>query len=183
MYGKTLCSNRSLCELFPKDQKFSVVGSSPVTKVNLLMRPTKHRAPRVDQKQIWKLLSHFSMYYVSMMEKNTAKSLLVRILELYNHDNNPIFQRQIESVESIDVSEDVQPIRKNGWKGYYRGTRFVLTLTERRFDGNSIILFAKIIHRFLALFCHINSFVTLELKMANGRSYLCPAMSGHQIII
>ena len=183
IYANTLCSNRSVCELFPKSQHFAVVGSSPVTDVTLLTRPTRHRSSQMNKEHLWKLLSHISVYYVSLTEPGLAQDMLMRFLSLYANQNNPVSQRQIESIEKLEAFDDVQPHMTDGWRGYYRGTRFVLTLTERKFDGSSTILFAHVLHQFLALFCHINSFVRLELKLSNGRSYQCQPMSGHQMLI
>jgi type VI protein secretion system component VasA len=94
-----------------------------------------------------------------------------------------VSNRQIESIEKLTVCDDVQPHITDGWRGYYRGTKFSLTLTERKFDGSSTILFSRVVHQFLALFCHVNSFVRLELNLSNGSSYQCQPMSGHQMII
>lgn len=183
VYANTLCSNRSVCELFPKLQKFAILGSSPVIDVSLLTRPTRHRACQHDKKHLWKLLSHLSVYYASFTEPELGKELLSRFLSLYVNKDDPVSQRQIESIEKIEAFEDVQANTKEAWRGYYRGTRFVLTLTERKFDGSSMILFTHVLHQFLALFCHINSFVRLELDLGNRRSYQCQAMAGHQMLI
>jgi type VI secretion system protein ImpG len=183
VYAKTQCSNRSVCELFPKQQGFSIIGSSPVTEVTLLTRPTRHKGSNLQKEHLWKILSHLSVYYVSLADPKLAKDMLVRFLTLYTNKGDPVSQRQIESIEKLTVCDDVQPHITDGWRGYYRGTKFSLTLTERKFDGSSTILFSRVIHQFLALFCHVNSFVRLELNLSNGSSYQCQPMSGHQMII
>ena len=183
LFAETWCSNRSTCELFNKNQRFGMVGSAPVTSVTLLTRPTRHRASNMNKEHLWQLLSHLSLYYVSLTDEQVAKDTLTRFLSLYASKNNPVSQRQIESIEKLEASEDVQPHISESWRGYYRGTRFALTLTERKFDGSSPLLFGQVIHQFLALFCHINSFVRLELKLGNRSVHQWPAKSGHQILI
>jgi type VI secretion system protein ImpG len=183
VYAKTQCSNRSVCELFPKQQSFSIIGSSPVTEVTLLTRPTRHKGSNLQKEHLWKILSHLSVYYVSLTDPKLAKDMLIRFLSLYTNKGDPTSQRQIESIEKLTVCDDVQPHITDGWRGYYRGTKFSLTLTERKFDGSSTILFSRVLHQFLALFCHVNSFVRLELNLSNGSSYQCQPMSGHQMLI
>ena len=183
LFAETWCSNRSACELFNKSQKFGLVGSSPVNEVHLLTRPTRHKGSQMNKEHLWQMLSHLSVYYVSLSDEKTAKDTLTRFLSLYVSKNNPVSQRQIESIEKLEAQEDVQPHISESWRGYYRGTRFTLTLTERKFDGSSPLLFGQVLHQFLALFCHINSFVRLELKLGNRSVYQWQPMSGHQILV
>lgn len=183
LYAETWCCNRSVPELFNKSQKFSVVGSSPVSGVKLLTRPTRHRGSQLNKEHLWKLLSHLSVYYVSLCDPELAQQTLIRFLSLYANKENPITQRQIESIEKLEAFDDIQPVQNDGWRGYYNGTHFILTLTERKFDGSSPLLFGRVIQQFLALFCHINSFVRLELKLGNRSLYQWQPMSGHQMLI
>lgn len=183
LYAETLCCNRTACELFPKSQKFSIIGSSPVTEMSLLTRPTRHKNAKLHSEHLWQLLSHFSIYYVSLTDKHLAKDLLTRFLGLYANQNDPVSQRQIESIEKLEAEDDVQADLSAGWRGYYHGTKFTLTMIERQFDGGSPILFSRVIYQFLALFCHINSFARLELKFGNRSIYQWQPMSGHKVLV
>jgi len=183
IYAEALCSNRSACELFPKSQQFSVIGSAPIDSVTLLTRPTRHRSSQLNKEHLWQMLSHLSLYYVSLTEEKLAKNLLSRLLGLYANKDNPASLRQIESIEKLETEDDVQVDLSAGWRGYYHGTKFTLTLIERNFDGSSSILFGGVLHQFLALFCHINSFVRLELKLGNRSIYQWLPMSGHRAVV
>lgn len=183
LFAETWCSNRSVCELFNKSQKFAVVGSSPVANVHLLTRPTRHKGSNLNKEHLWQMLSHLSLYYVSLTDEALAKDILTRFLGLYANKDNPVNQRQIDSIEKLEAMDDVQPHIDQSWRGYYRGTKFVLTLTERKFDGSSPLLFGSVIHQFLGLFCHINSFVKLELNLGNRSVYQWQPMSGHQMLV
>lgn len=183
VFANTWCCNRSVCEQFNPSQKFSVVGTSPVSKVKLLTKPTRHKNAQVNKDHLWKMLSHLSVYYVSLTDPKLAKDMLTKILRLYASSDSPITQRQIDSIDDLEVEDDVQPHQTGAWKGYYHGTKFTLTLSERKFEGNSPLLFGCVIHQFLALFCHINSFVRLELKFGERSIYQWQPMSGHQMLI
>lgn len=183
VYAETLCCNRASSELFPRSQQFSIIGSSPVIDMKLLTRPTRHRSCELHNKHLWQLLSHFSLYYVSLTDKDLAKDNLTRFLSLYANNGDPISQRQIESIEALESEDDVQPVLKDGWRGYYHGTKFTLTLSERKFDGSSSILFGRVLYQFLALFCHINSFVRLEVKLGSRSVHQWEPMSGHKVLV
>lgn len=182
LYASAYVCNRSACELFPRSQLFSIVGSSPVKQVTLLTCPTRHRGSQLDQEHLWKMLSHLSIYYVSLSDPTLAKETLKRFLGLYANKNNSASQRQIDSICSLEVEDDVQPDLSAAWRGYYQGKKFTLTLNERKFDGGSAILFAGVLRQFLALFCHINSFVRMEVKFNHGSAYQWQPISGHKII-
>ncbi len=183
IYAETLCCNRASSELFPRSQQFSLIGSSPVVDMKLLTRPTRHRSCQLHSKHLWQLLSHFSLYYVSLTDENLATDNLTRFLSLYANNDDPISQRQIDSIEKLESEDDVQPDLQDGWRGYYHGTKFTLTLTERKFDGSSSILFGRVLYQFLALFCHINSFVRLEVKLGSRSVHQWEPMSGHKVLV
>ncbi len=182
LYAKLWCTNRSACELFDPQQSFAILGSSPVKQMRLLSRPTRYKRNRKNRSQLWQLLSHLTTYYVALTDRELARSTLVNLLGLYADPDNPMNLRQIESIESFTAEDDVMAVRNNGWRGYYHGTRFSLTLIERKHEGSSAVLFGQVLHHFLALFSHINSFVSLELWMGNKKLCDWPAKSGHKAL-
>lgn len=180
IYAQTLCCNRTIAEFFNTGQTFSVIGSSPIVKATMLTRPTRYRGVKANQQHLWKVLSHLSLYYVSLTDKELAQDTLTSILELYTSAENSVNQRQIESIESFTAHEDVYPVTKHGWRGYYQGVNFKLTLFDRKFDNASTILFGSVLNQFLALFCHINSFVRLEMFIGSKKVYEWKPLSGHK---
>lgn len=180
IYAQTLCCNRTASELFNVGQNFSVIGSSPIAKAKLLTRPTRYRGVKENHQHLWKVLSHLSLYYVSLTDSKLALDSLRTMLDLYSDKDNPINQRQIESIERFMAEEDVYPVLKNGWRGYYHGVNFKLTLKQQKNEGTSPILFGSVLTQFLALFCHINSFVRMELHIGNQKVYEWKPLSGHR---
>ena len=182
VYAQTLCCNRTTTELFNVGQTFSVIGSSPIYSAKLLTRPTRYRGVKANQKHLWRALSHLSAYYVSLSDDELAQDTLTNILELYSATDNTVNQRQIESIQSFTGHEDVYPVLKNGWRGYYQGMNFKLKLLDRQFDEASSILFGSVINQFLALFCHVNSFVRLEMFVGSKKVYEWKPLSGHKCL-
>lgn len=182
IYAETLCCNRTWSELFNIGQEFSVLGSSPIKKARLLTRPSRYRPQKANNEQLWKVLSHLSLYYVSLTDPELAQDSLISILNLYAGRDNNIIQRQIESIESFHAENDLFPVTNGGWRGYHHGVSFSLTLYGRKFEGSSMILFGSVLNQFLALFAHINSFVRLELLVGNKQVYQWKPLSGHKYL-
>ena len=182
LYAETLCCNRTWSELFNIGQEFSVIGSSPIKSAKLLTRPTRYRSQKANSEHMWKVLSHLSLYYVSLTDPKLAQDSLTSILNLYAGKDNNVAQRQIESIENFTAENDMFPVQKSGWRGYYHGVNFKLTLYGRKFEGSSMILFGSVLNQFLALFAHINSFVRLELMVGNKKVYQWKPLSGHKYL-
>ena len=180
LYAETLCCNRTWSELFNIGQEFSVLGSSPIKSAKLLTRPTRYRPQKANSEHMWKVLSHLSLYYVSLTDPQLAQDTLTSILNLYAGKDNNIAQRQIESIENFSAKNDLYPVRNGGWRGYHHGVSFSLTLYARKFEGSSMILFGSVLNQFLALFAHLNSFVRLELLVGNKQVYQWKPLSGHK---
>ncbi len=183
VYANTLCCNRTWSEMFNIGQSFSVLGSSPVKKAKLLTRPTRYRGQKANHEQLWKVLSHLSLYYVSLTDPELAQDTLTSILGLYAGKENNVNQRQIESIERFTAQDDLFPVKNGGWRGYYHGVNFQLTLYDRKFDGSSTILFGSVLNKFLALFAHVNAFVRLELFIGNKQVYQWKPLSGNKHLV
>jgi len=180
IYAETLCCNRNMVERFNVGQKFLLIGSSPIESAKLLTRPTRYRGVKKNKEHLWKVLSHLSLYYSSLTDNSLATDSLHTLLDLYGDRNDPVFQQQIENIEKLSATQDVYPVLKQGWRGYYQGVHFVLKLRQRKYQGSSPIMMGAVLRQFLALFCHVNSFVRMELNVGNQMVYEWPPLSGHK---
>lgn len=183
VFANTYCCNRTWSELFNIGQAFNVIGSSPIKQAKLLTRPTRYRGQKANHEQLWKVLSHLSLYYVSLTDPKLAQDTLTSILGLYAGKENNVNQRQIESIENFTAKDDLFPVKNGGWRGYYHGVNFQLTLYDRKFDGSSTILFGAVLNKFLALFAHVNAFVRLELFVGNKKVYQWKPLSGNKSLV
>lgn len=182
VYAQTLCCNRATSELFPVGQRFTVLGSSPITQARLVMRPTRYRGVKSNHQHMWKILSHLSAYYVSLTDNHLAHRTLESLLKLYADEDNPINQQYINSIESFTAEQDVYPVQKHGWRGYYHGVSFKLTLKPKDYEAISPILFGNVLTHFLALFNHVNAFVRMALFIGNQKVYEWKPICGHKTL-
>ncbi|MDR0672277.1 MAG: type VI secretion system baseplate subunit TssF, partial [Zoogloeaceae bacterium] len=186
-----LCSNRDLPERIPfgggeqaRLTDFSLPGQSVVKRVRLLRKPTPSR--RLPQRRglQWRLISHLSLNYLTLVEGNGQA--LREMLALYNLSGSPVMQRQIQGIAAVGSRPSVARVAGPDFSGFVRGLDITLTLDEDAYVGGSVYLFASVLERFFALYCTINSFTRLHVRtlQRHGEDVLAwPARSGESLVI
>jgi len=186
-----LCSNRDLPEQIPfgggeaaKQSDFSMPGNSTVSRVRLLRKPTQTlRAPHRRGLQ-WRLISHLSLNYLSLVEG--GEDALKEMLALYDFGQSPVVRREIQGIKSISSKPAVTRVVGPDFSGFARGTEITLTLDENHFVGGSVFLFASVLERLFALSCAPNSFTRLRVRTVqqqNEEASVWPARSGEALVV
>ena len=184
------CSNRDLPEQIPfgggaagSHTDFSLPGNAIVKRARALRKPTPTlRAPAKRGLQ-WRLISHLSLNYLSIVEG--GREALQEMLTLYNFSDSQANARQIQGIVSIQSRAAVTRVNSGAFSGFVRGTEIDLTLDDEFFVGTGIYLFASVLERFFALYCTPNSFVRLRLKSRHQTEEvaLWKPRSGEAIVI
>ena len=186
-----LCSNRDLPEQIPfgggesaKQSDFDLPGNSIVARVRLLRKPTQvMRAPQRRGLQ-WRLISHLSLNYLSLVEG--GHDALKEMLSLYDFSQSPVAKRQIEGIVAISSKPTVTRVVGPDFSGFARGTEITLTLNENHYVGGSFFLFASILERLFALSCSPNSFTRLRVRTVQQKDEevaAWPARSGEALVV
>jgi type VI secretion system protein ImpG len=163
------CSNRDLPEQIPfggsaaaTHTDFSLPGHSVVKRARALRKPTaSQRLPNKRGLQ-WRLVSHLSLNYLSIVEG--GKDALQEILSLYNFSDSQANARQVQGIVGISSQPGVTRVASRDFSGYVRGTELTLTLDEEYYVGVGMYQFASVLERFFALYCTPNSFIRLHLR-------------------
>lgn len=185
-----LCSNRDLPERIPfggsqggAHTEFSLPGHAVVKRVRLLRKPTPSLRPPPRKGLQWRLISHLSLNYLSIVEQ--GKGALQEMLALYNPVDKPAARRQIEGIRAVASAPAVARLAGPDFSSFVRGTAIDLLLDEECYVGGSAYLFASVLERFFALYCAPNSFTRLRLRTVQDEEAVCewPARSGEAIVI
>ena len=66
-----------------------------------------------------------------------------------------------------------------------RGIEVEIELDEAQLTGSSSYLFASTLEHFFALYCSINSFTRVLVKLKNKEGYLkkCPPRAGERVLL
>jgi len=179
---RTICTNRDLPSRLPfgnRQGDFNLESAAPISKIFSLIKPTPTRHPFLGGRLQWRLISHLSLNYMSLVEG--GEDALKEILKLYDFDNSQANAQQINGIVSIDTRHVTKRIKR----AFCRGVRVTLTFDEDKYVGTGLFLFATVLERFLSQYVSVNSFSQFEMKtlQREGTVKLWPPRSGNQVLI
>jgi len=186
---KSTCSNRDLPEKLPfsSDQpKLQCVDSAPpCSNIRCLIRPTQViRAPLRDHAR-WRLISHLNLNHLSLTGGDDATMALKEILRLYDFKESFVTRALIESIIKVQTKPISAPLNIDGHATMCRGMEIEVELDDLLLTGSSAYLFSTILEHFFALYCSINSFTRLLVKIKSKEGYFkkCPPRSGEKTFL
>jgi type VI secretion system protein ImpG len=170
---RTTCTNRDLPSRLPfgsDDGDFELEGASALKRVVALRKPTPAVRPASGKSALWRLISHLSLNYLSLVEE--GKDAFQQILRMYDIGRSAYSQNVIDSVVSLRSSRHFAPVRSDNGTTFARGIRVELELDEDQFVGGGAFLFATVIDRFLGLSTSLNSFTQLVVSTSQRKELL-----------
>jgi type VI secretion system protein ImpG len=183
---RTTCTNRDLPSRLPfgsKDGDFELEGGASIRRIMTLRRPTAPLRPEAGKGALWRLISHLSLNYLSLVAG--GQEALQEILKLYNFSKRAELQKQIEGIVGLKSDRHFARIVSDHGISFARGTRVEMELDEEQFVGGGVYLFASIIENFLAHYVSLNSFSQLVVSTRQRKEVLreWPPRAGRQIIM
>lgn len=166
---KVTCTNRDLPEMLPfggGQGDFEVEQAAPLKRITALTKPTATLRPPVGRGSQWRLVSHLSMNYLSIVEGGA--DALREILALYNVRDSPAVAQLIQAVQDVHARRVFRRIGTGVDGAYCRGSEVTITVDERSFVGASLYLFGAVLETFLGLTTSVNSFVETVLRTPQG---------------
>jgi type VI secretion system protein ImpG len=184
---RTTCTNRNLPAQLPfgnKDGDFELEGNAPVKRIVSLTEPTRPVRPPMARMALWRLISHLSLNYLSLVEG--GRDALQQILRLYDFTDTPYAERMIQGIANVTSRPHFARVVSENGIAFARGTRVELELDEEQFVGGGIYLFASVVEQFLALYVSLNSFSQLVVKTKGRRGEILqawPPRAGQKILV
>lgn len=145
---------------------FTMDGGGPVKAISCVTGPTAPREAFIDGEILWRLISHLSLNYHSIVStaKEEGRVAFREMLRLYSNPNDRSMLKQIEGVQSVEAKAVVRRIDTPGAMTFVRGTELALQLDETAFTGSGVFLFGAVAERFFAKYASINSFTETVIK-------------------
>jgi len=176
------CTNRDLPGrlLFgDPDGDFETETAAPVSAIKCLLKPTATRRPTLGGALQWRLVSHLSLNYLSLV--SGGEDALKEILCLYDFDNSFVTQQQISGIVTLHS----EYVTKRIGHSFCRGVRVTMTLDEEKFVGTGLYLFACILERFISQYISVNSFTQLVVRTLQRKEILktWPPRNGKRILL
>ena len=137
----------------------------------------------------WRLISHLSLNYLSLAEKDDGRKALQEILKLYNYQDSAVTQQKISGIVGLSSDRVVRRISSVNGGAVARGMKVTVEFDEEKFVGSGVFLLASVLERFLGLYVSINSFCQLvattkqRLSAQKGALKQWPARAGEQVLL
>lgn len=162
---RATCSNRDLPSRLPFGNEagdFDLLGGIAIKRIVALRKPTNTLRPAVGKSLLWRLMSHLSLNYLSLVEDGVEA--FKEILKLYNFSGSSYAEKQVEGIRSVASERHFARLISENGITFARGTRVNLEVDEEQFVGGGVYLFGAVLERFLALYTSLNSFSQLTLR-------------------
>jgi type VI secretion system protein ImpG len=165
---QALCTNRDLPIQLATGQArsdFTVEGGAPVEAVRCISGPSYPRQSPGFGATAWKLISHLSLNYLSLIERTpeSGAQMLRDMLALYADQNDVTALRQVEGVRTVGYETVVRRAPIEGPISYARGLEITVTLDDAAFEGAGIVSLGSVLERFFARYVSLNSFTQTRL--------------------
>ncbi|MFJ4153300.1 type VI secretion system baseplate subunit TssF [Pseudomonas sp. NPDC089752] len=184
-----LCTNRDLVLGMPVGTgktDFTVVSGAPVQAVRCLEGPTAPKASFAEGETAWRLVSHLSLNYLSLLDQSPEQgaTALRDLLRLYCGQNDASALRQVEGVRSVSAHSIVRRLPIAGRIAHGRGLQICVTVDESAFEGASLFIFGAVLEQFFAKYVSINAFTETHLHgVTRGLIMQWPARVGRCAIL
>ncbi len=168
---QSLCTNRDLPLRMPVGDgrtDFFVESGAPVESVRCVAGPSPPRPSHAVGETSWRLISHLSHNYLSLVDADDGRgaTVLRELLELYGDLSDPSIRRQIGGVRSAVGRPAVRRLSLDGRLNFVRGVEITLECDETAFEGTSVALLGMVLERFFGGYVSINSFAETVLRSA-----------------
>jgi type VI secretion system protein ImpG len=178
----TTCTNRDLPARLPfgaPGGDFDLEIAAPLVKVSGMMKPTPCRRPSLGGGLHWRLISHLSLNYLSLIEG--GEEALREILRLYDFDNSPTTMQQISGIAGLKS----RYVTKRMGRSLGRGVQVEIDFDEDKYVGTGLFLFTSILERFLGQYVSVNSFSQLVARTIQKGEVLkqWPPRSGNRVLL
>ena len=167
------CTNRDLPSRLHTGSEggdFDLESGSAVKKIVALTKPTETmRIPSRKGLQ-WRLISHLSLNYLSLVEE--GRGALQDILRLYNFNELPAVEKQIAGISALNSRRHFARVVSEHGISFARGVRVEVEFDEEQYAGSGVYLFASILEYFLGLYTSLNSFSQLVVRTRQRKEIL-----------
>ena len=177
---RCLCTNRDLpAKLGYGNERgdFKLEAVAAVHRVTALRKPTLPVRPPLESGLLWRLISHLSLNYLSLVDE--GREALQEILRLYTPGGGATIDRQIEGIARVGSRRHFTRVVSE------HGISFEVELNEEFFVGSGAYLFSALLDRFLGLYVSLNSFSQLMVRSSQRKELMkaWPARAGNGVLL
>jgi type VI secretion system protein ImpG len=183
---RTTCTNRDLPSRLPFGNDagdFELEGGAAIKRIVALKKPTNAARPASGKAALWRLISHLSLNYLSLVEG--GRDAFQEILKLYNFTGSAYSEKQIDGISGLKSARHFARLISENGVTFARGTRVEMEFDEDQFAGSGVFLFASVIEHFLGEYVSLNSFSQMVARTKQRKEALkeWPPRAGQTILL
>jgi type VI secretion system protein ImpG len=183
---RTTCTNRDLparLQFGNETGDFELETGAPIKRIVALRKPTSPIRPPLGKAMQWRLISHLSLNYLSLVSE--GREALQEILKLYDFAASAYSSKIVEGITGLTSKRQFSRVISEDGIAFARGTHVDLELDEEQFVGGGVYLFASVIEYFLAQYASLNSFSQLSATVQQRKEVLreWPPRAGRRILM
>jgi len=185
----TTCSNRDQPAKLPfsteKPNLQCINAAPPCSKIRFLTKPTSVVRSPMRNNARWKLISHLNLNFLSLTGRDDATQALKEMLRLYDFRESSVSRALVDSISSVKTHPISAPLNIDGHTTMCRGMEIDIEIDDYKLAGSNVFLYATILENFFALYCSINSFTRVLVRIKSKEGYLkkCPPRAGEKIFL
>lgn len=167
---KALCTNRHLpiqMAVGVGRTDFTMGVNAPVAAIRCITGPTLPKPSHTDGRFFWRLISHLSLNYLTLMDSGKGEegaAGLRELLKLYCGQNDRLSLRQIEGLVLVRSRPVVRRVTTPGPISFARGLEITLTFDETAFEGTGVFVLGSVLEQFFAKYVSLNSFTETVVR-------------------
>jgi type VI secretion system protein ImpG len=185
---ETMCTNRDLPLHLAVGHgwtDFTLDSGAPVETIRCVAGPTPPRPSYAHGDTSWRLISHLSLNYLSLVDSASGAgdkaSALRELLSLYTDPADSTMRKLVEGVRSTALEGITRALPVPGPTTFGRGLEVSVTCDEGAFEGSGVFLLGAVLERFFAKYVSINSFTETVLRtIQRGEIMRWPARLGRR---
>jgi type VI secretion system protein ImpG len=143
--------------------------------------------PQLRRSLQWRLISHLTLNYLSLIEREgqSGPEAMQEILMLYDFADSAATRRQIAGITKVASRRVFRSVGSFLGASFVRGIEVSVAFDEQQFVGSGVFLFASVLERFLSLYASMNSFVQLVASTEQREGVLkrWPPRAGGQVLV
>lgn len=164
-----LCTNRHLPAFMAVgigDTDFMLQVNAPIRSIRCLNGPTPPRGPLADGARAWRMISHLSLNYLSLLDQPGTEGAVALhdLLRLYSDPNDAYSKKQIEGILSAQSSPVIRRVETPGPIGFARGLEVSVNFDEDAYQGTGMFLLGSVLDQFFARYVSLNSFTETVVR-------------------
>ena len=181
---ETLCTNRDLplhMAIGRGTTDFTLESGAPVLSVQCVGGPTKPKPSIAYGETAWRLISHLSLNYLSLVDNSEPEgaAALREMLSLYADNRDAASMKQIDGIRSVGTRAIHGRVRTKGPITYGRGLEITVALDEQAFEGTGAFLLGAVLSEFFKRYVSINSFTQTVITTSDrGEIMKWPGRTG-----